>query len=129
MIINGARVRLLTEGKNINGGKIITKRLGIGKSINGLSPLNKYPPCSVKRRVLVKLLTVVLVRLLTEEATGQVVARCVTVPRARASSGSNASRSDMIGEMRYCASPSCDELTSSIKRPGCPPRNIYDLWT
>ena len=37
------------------------------------------------------------------------VARCVTVPR-RASS--NASR--YIVEMRYCASPSCDELTSSI---------------
>ena len=39
----------------------------------------------------------------------QVVARCVTVPRR---AFSNASRSD---EMRYCASPSCDELTSSIK--------------
>ena len=41
-----------------------------------------------------------------------IVARCVTVPR-RASS--NASRSD-IGKMRYCASPSCNELASSINR-------------
>ena len=40
-------------------------------------------------------------------ATYTFVARCVTVPR-RASI--NASHS----EMRYCASPSCDELTSSI---------------
>ena len=44
----------------------------------------------------------------TDENEGTfIVARCVTVPR-RASS--NASRSDR----RYCASPSCDELTSSI---------------
>ena len=43
-----------------------------------------------------------------------VVARCVTVPRC---ASSNASRSD---EMRYsCASPSCEELTSSIKFIWC----------
>ena len=30
-----------------------------------------------------------------------------------------AARSILIDEMRYCASPSCDELTSSINVDGC----------